>query len=71
MSIVTILYALISLAIAVGVIYLILWVLGQLGLSIPPNIVKVIWVILILLVLIWIVEYFFAGGGNISLPHRR
>jgi hypothetical protein len=57
----TILYALLSLAIAVGVIYLILWVLGMLGLAIPPNIVKVVWVILLLLAVIWIFQHFLTG----------
>lgn len=64
MDILSILWFLVSLAIAVGVIYLIFWVLGQLGLVIPANIVKVIWVILILLVIIWAVEHFLLGSGG-------
>lgn len=73
MDILAILWFLVSLAIAVGVIYLILWVLGQLGLVIPANISKVIWVILILLVIIWAVQHFFYGtsvasGHRVRLP---
>jgi hypothetical protein len=71
MDIINILWALVSLCIAVGIIYLILWVLGALGLAIPANIVKVIWVILVLLAIIWIVEHFLVGGSGRSLELRR
>lgn len=57
----SILWALISLAIGVGVIYLILWVLGSLGINVPANIMKVVWVILVLLIIIWILQHFFYG----------
>lgn len=65
--IVSILYALISLAVVVLVIKLLLWVLGVLGLAIPPNIEKIIWVILLLLAIIWIVQHFFIGH-HITIP---
>ena len=55
---ITILYALLYLAIVVGIIYLVLWVLAKLGIAIPANIVNVIWVILLLLAVIWILEHF-------------
>jgi len=71
MDIVSILWALVSLCIAVGVIYLILWVIGQLGLVIPANIVKIIWVVLVLLAIIWIVQHFFIGGGSVLEVHHR
>jgi hypothetical protein len=71
MDIVNILYALISLAIAVGVIYLIIWVLGKLNIVLPQNILRIIWVILVLLTIIWIIEHFFGGGVRIGMPHRR
>lgn len=69
MSILSILWALVSLCIFVAVIYLILWVLGKLGITIPDNIRNIIWVILVLLAIIWIVSHFFVGGG--SAPHIR
>jgi hypothetical protein len=61
---ISVLWALVTLCIVVGVIYLILWVLGSLGIVIPANIVKVIWVILVLLAIIFIVEHFFSGSGH-------
>jgi bacteriorhodopsin len=71
MDIVNILYALISLAVVVLIIYIILWALAQLGLAIPENIKKVIWVILVLLALVFIIQHFFYGGGYIGLPRHR
>ena len=71
MDIVSILYALISLAIAVGIIYLIIWILGKLNIVLPQNILRVIWVILLLLTLIWIIQHFFGGSMRIGMPHRR
>jgi hypothetical protein len=71
MDIISILYALISLAVAVGVIYLIIWVLGKLNIVLPENILRIIWVILVLLTIIWIIEHFFGGNIRIGMPHRR
>jgi hypothetical protein len=71
MDIVSILYALISFAIAVGIIYLIIWVLGRLGINLPQNILRIIWVILVLLAIIWIIQHFFSGGIDIRMPRRR
>ena len=71
MDIVSILWALVSLCIAVAVIYLILWVLGRLGIVLPEKIKRIIWVILVLLVIIWIINNFFAGGSGIRIHHRR
>jgi len=56
-----ILYALLTLAGAILVIYVILWILGLLGIVIPENIRKVIWAILVILALIFIVTHFFTG----------
>lgn len=39
-----IIYLLIYIALVVGLIYLILWVLEQLGIGLPPMVVKVMWV---------------------------
>lgn len=64
-----ILYALLTLAGAILVIYVILWILGLLGIVIPENIRKVIWAILIILALIFIVTHFFTGVD--FGPHTR
>jgi hypothetical protein len=53
---ISILYALLYLALVIGAIYLILWILGLLGIVIPENIRKVIWAVIIILALIWIVS---------------
>jgi hypothetical protein len=66
----TILYALLSLAGAILIIYLILWILGLLGIVIPENIRKVIWAILIILALIFIVTHFFSGA-DLGIHHYR
>jgi hypothetical protein len=71
MDLINILWALVSLCIVVGVIYLILWVFGSLGLVIPANIVKVIWVILVLLALIFIIQHFFYGTSVVGNGHHR
>jgi len=66
---ITILWALLTLAGAVLVIYLVLWILGLLGIVIPENIRKVIWAILLILALIFIVTHFL--GGDIGPGFRR
>jgi hypothetical protein len=71
MGIITILWALVSLCIAVGVIWLILWVISLLGLAIPANVVRIIWVILILLAIIFIAQHFFVGSSlGFDVHHR-
>jgi len=64
-----VLYALLTLAGAILVIYIILWILGLLGIVIPENIRKVIWAILVILALIFIVTHFFAGV-DFATPHH-
>lgn len=54
-SVITMLIYLCLLAIAV---YLIQWVLGQLGIVIPENIMKILWVIVVLVALLMIVRTF-------------
>jgi hypothetical protein len=43
---------LIYIALVVGAAYLVLWVLGQLGVPLPPNVIKVFWVIVVLIVIL-------------------
>jgi hypothetical protein len=63
-SVTSILWSLVWLCVAVALVYLILWVFAKLGIAIPPNVVMIIKVILILLALIFIINYFFMGGGH-------
>ncbi len=46
---------LIYIALVVGLAWLVIWVLGQLGVALPPPVVKVFWVIVILIIvlLLW------------------
>lgn len=37
-------------------IYLVIWVLEQLGISIPPQVMKIIWVIVVLVVVLMLVK---------------
>lgn len=48
----TVIMLLIQIALVVGLVYIVLWVLGQLGIAIPPMIEKVLWVIVVLIVLL-------------------
>lgn len=66
-SITAVLWALVSLAVIVGLIYIVFWVLSKLNIVIPPNIANVIWVILVLLALIFIVQHFFYGGTGLDI----
>ena len=46
---------LIYICVVVAVFWLVLWVLGQIGVPLPPNVIKIMWVIvgLVCLLLIW------------------
>ncbi len=44
-------------------VYLVLWVLGELGITIPPQIMKILWVIVILVVILFIVKTFLPAIG--------
>ena len=56
-----VLWLLIGLCILVGIGWIVLWVLGQLGIIIPPMAIKIAFIILGPLTLV-------AGHGGISLP---
>lgn len=49
------------------VVYLVIWVLGQIGIALPPQVVKIVWVIVALVVLLLIVRLLI-GGGGVDLP---
>jgi len=53
---------LIYLCILVGVIYLIIYVLGQIGIAIPPPIMNIIWVVVLLVALLILWQTF---GGRL------
>lgn len=57
---------LIKIAVVALVIYLIIWVLGQLGISLPPRVEQILWVICVLIVLYVLVTEMvpMLGGGR-------
>lgn len=65
----SIIVMLIYVALLVAAVWLVLWVLGQVGVTLPEPIVRIIWVIVVLLVLLWFVQAFL--GGGIGLPSLR
>lgn len=65
--IISILWLLIYVAILVGVVHLVFWALGRLGISVPGQVMNVVWVIVVLLVLVWVLQAFV--GGGMMLPH--
>jgi hypothetical protein len=52
----SVLYGLLYLAIALLILYLLIWILGLLGISVPENIRKVLYAIVVILVIIWFVQ---------------
>lgn len=65
-----IIYLLIYIALVVGLIHLILWVLARLGIALPPMVVNVLWVIVVLIVILlcWRALSPFIGGGGRMFP---
>lgn len=45
---------LIGLCLLVAAVYLILWVIGALGLMIPAVVIRIIWIIVALIALLWL-----------------
>ena len=58
----SVIYALIYLALLVLVVYVVLWVLGELGIALPPQVVKIIWIIVALVAILIIVQTVLPGG---------
>ena len=54
---------LIYLCLIVIAIYLVIWVLGQLGISIPENVMKILWVIVVLVAILVLVRTVLPGMG--------
>lgn len=61
----SVIIALIYLCIFVAVVWLVIWVLGQIGIPIPSMVMKIIWVIVVLLMLLYLLRAF---GGHLALP---
>lgn len=63
----TVIMLLIYICLVVGLCWLVIWVLGQLGVALPPQVVKVFWVIVILIVILLLWRAFapIIGGGRL------
>lgn len=59
----TIIVMLIYLALLALAVYLVLWVLGEIGLTIPPQVLKIVWVVVILVAVLIIVRTVLPGLG--------
>jgi bacteriorhodopsin len=58
----TIITLLIYLCVLALVVYLIIWVLGEIGLALPPQVIKILWVIVALVAILFIVQALMPGG---------
>lgn len=56
---------LITLCIIAAVIYLVIWVLGQIGVPLPAQVIKILWVIFALLALLALYHLFVSGGTGL------
>jgi hypothetical protein len=59
---------LIYLALLVLVVYVILWVLEQLGIALPPQVIKIIWLIVALVALLIIVQAVLPSLPRLGAP---
>jgi hypothetical protein len=64
---INVLWFLVFLCILVGIGWVILWVLGQLGIPVPPMVVKIALLIIALLCLIWFLTMLAGGGGMVPM----
>lgn len=58
----TVLLLLIYICVVVGVAWLVIWVLGQLGVPLPSQVIRIVWVIVVLICLLILWRAF---GGHI------
>jgi hypothetical protein len=58
---------LIYICLVVGACWLVIWVLGQLGVTLPDQVVKIFWVIVVLIVILLLYRMLapMLGGGRL------
>lgn len=49
------------------VIYLVIWVLQSIGIPLPPMVLKIIWIIVALIAILWLVHTFLPGGHLVRI----
>jgi hypothetical protein len=52
MGVESVILLLIQICVVVGLCYLVIWVLGKLGLELPPRVVSIFWVIVVLIIIL-------------------
>lgn len=50
------------------IVYLVIWVLGIVGVPLPAKVIQILWVIFALIVLLMLVRMFLGGGWHLALP---
>jgi hypothetical protein len=60
--------ALIAICVLVGCYYLVIWVLGQLGIPVPAMAVKIAMIVIALLILYYLIATFAGVGGGMPFP---
>lgn len=65
-----VIFLLIWIVLLIGLVYLGIWVLGRMGVEIPPMLLNVVWVIVILVVILlcWRALSPFIGGSGRLFP---
>ncbi len=64
----SVIWLLIYICLLVGVAWLVLWVLGQIGVPLPPRVVQIFWVIVVLLVILLLWRMLSPVMGHVRLP---
>jgi hypothetical protein len=49
-------------------VYILLWVLEQVGITIPPKVMQLLWVLIVLVALLFIIRLF-VSSGMLRFPH--
>lgn len=55
---------LITICLVVGACWLVIWVLGQLGVTLPDQVIKIFWVIVVLIVILLLYRALAPGIGG-------
>lgn len=70
----TVIMLLIQICLVVALCWIVIWVLGQLGIALPEQVIKILWVVVVLIVILLLYRAlapFIHGGkvlGMIDLP---
>lgn len=60
----TIIRGLISLCLLVLAVFIAIWVIGALGIALPPMVIQIVWIIVALIAILIFYRALKAGGGN-------